>query len=145
LTTDDHAPIDDPTAGRASAGTSRKTIVVAIVAVALVAAGASLAATRLHGGSNSAAPGPGASGAPSVRGTDGAPDEGRGGFRRGFGRGAGFGGLSAAATYLGLSTSQLFADLQSGKTLGSIAAATPGKSVDGLVAVMVASEKSPRW
>jgi hypothetical protein len=56
--------------------------------------------------------------------------------------GAGLGGLSAAATYLGLSTSELFADLQSGKTLGAIAAGTPGKSVDGLVAAMLASAKS---
>lgn len=46
-------------------------------------------------------------------------------------------GLDAAATYLGLTEAQLQTELQSGKTLAEVAKAH-GKSVDGLVAAMVA-------
>lgn len=52
------------------------------------------------------------------------------------------GGLDAAATYLGLSESALRTQLQSGKTLGEIADATSGTSKAGLVAALVADEKS---
>jgi hypothetical protein len=58
------------------------------------------------------------------------------------GHGGPHGGLDAAATYLGLSESDLRAELQSGKTLGEIADATSGKSKDGLVAALVADERS---
>ena len=73
-----------------------------------------------------------------------AGDQG-GGFGNGgggrFGAGGGiFGSLGAAATYLGVSTSDLFTDLQSGKTLASVAKAQ-GKSVSGLVTAMVTAEK----
>jgi hypothetical protein len=51
-------------------------------------------------------------------------------------------GLAAAASYLGLSQADLRAALQSGKTLGQIAEATSGKSKAGLVAALVAQEKT---
>jgi hypothetical protein len=49
-------------------------------------------------------------------------------------------GLDAAATYLGVTESQLQTDLQSGKSLADVAKAQ-GKTVDGLVAAMVADAK----
>ncbi len=58
------------------------------------------------------------------------------------GRGGPHGGLDAAATYLGLSESNLMTQVQSGKTLGEIADATAGKSKAGLIAALVADEKS---
>ena len=58
------------------------------------------------------------------------------------GRGGPHGGLDAAATYLGLSESDLRTQLQSGKTLGEIADATSGKSKAGLIAALIAAEKS---
>ncbi|HWX09021.1 MAG TPA: hypothetical protein VNY33_03495 [Gaiellaceae bacterium] len=50
--------------------------------------------------------------------------------------------LAAAATYLGLTDAALQADLQAGKTLAQVAAATSGKSTDGLIAALVAAEKT---
>jgi len=63
----------------------------------------------------------------------------------GFGRHGGPGGhgfphLDAAAAYLGLSATELQTQLQSGKTLAEIAKAQ-GKTVDTLVAALVADEK----
>jgi len=60
----------------------------------------------------------------------------------GFGHpdGRGFGHLAAAATYLGLSDTELQTQLAGGKTLADVAKAQ-GKSVDGLVAALVADEK----
>ena len=52
----------------------------------------------------------------------------------------GLGHLSAAAAYLGLSESDLQTQLASGKSLADIAKAQ-GKSVDGLVAALLAAEK----
>jgi hypothetical protein len=49
-------------------------------------------------------------------------------------------GLDAAASYLGLSQSELMTKLQNGKSLADIAK-EQGKSVDGLVQVMVADAK----
>jgi hypothetical protein len=49
-------------------------------------------------------------------------------------------GFDAAASYLGLTDAQLQASLRSGKTLAEIARAD-GKSVDGLVAAMLADAK----
>jgi hypothetical protein len=48
--------------------------------------------------------------------------------------------LQTASTYLGISTTDLQTQLRAGKTLGEIAAATPGKTKDGLIAAIVASE-----
>jgi hypothetical protein len=62
------------------------------------------------------------------------------GFGFGLHRGGGMADLSAAASYLGLSESDLITQLQSGKTLADIAQAQ-GKSVDGLVAALVAGLK----
>jgi hypothetical protein len=59
-----------------------------------------------------------------------------------YGRGGPHGGLDAAATYLGLSQSALQTDVQARKTLGEIADATAGKSKAGLIAALVADEKS---
>jgi hypothetical protein len=58
------------------------------------------------------------------------------------GHGGPHGGFDAAATYLGISESDLMTTLQSGKTLGEVADATAGKSKAGLVAALVADEKS---
>jgi len=57
------------------------------------------------------------------------------GFRRFFSR-----SLATAAAYLGVSSSQLQSDLQNGLTLDQIAKGQ-GKSLDGLVAAMVAQVK----
>ena len=50
-------------------------------------------------------------------------------------------GLDAAADYLGLTEAQLHTAFESGKTLAHVAK-SKGKSVDGLVAAMVADEKA---
>ena len=108
--------------------------VVAVMAVALVAAGAAFAATKFHGSSTANGRGPFAGGGPGF----GRSDDDRGlGFRRPDG-----GGLSAAATYLGLGENDLFEQLRSGKTLAQIANGTSGKSAAGLIDAMVAAEQS---
>ena len=107
---------------------------VAVAAVALAAAGAAFAATKFHGSSAASSAGPVADGPGFGRG-DGVGD-------RGFGMRPRGGGLSAASTYLGLSQSDLFQQLQSGKTLAQIANATSGKSAAGLIDAMVAAEQS---
>jgi len=122
--------------------------VVAVLAVALAAGGAALAATKLHsgGGSNAAQRGFGATGFRPGGGYGGSggftPGGGSGGsgFRGRGGFGAG-GSLQAAASYLGISTSDLFTDLRSGKTLAQIASSTSGKSASGLIDAMVSAEK----
>ena len=67
------------------------------------------------------------------------------GAQRGPG-GPGFGvrldSLAAAASYLGISQADLQTKLQSGQTLAQIAAATSGKSRDGLIAALVADAKA---
>jgi hypothetical protein len=65
------------------------------------------------------------------------------GFGPGHGRllfHRGFPGLDAAASYLGLTDAQLDSKLDSGKTLAQVAK-DQGKSVDGLVAALVADMK----
>src|SRR4029077_9526669 len=49
---------------------------------------------------------------------------------------------SVAASYLGMTAAQLQSELRSGKTLGQLADATPGKSKAGLVDALVASRKA---
>jgi len=67
----------------------------------------------------------------------------RGGHGPGGHHGHGHGdGLAAAATYLGISQSALLTQLQSGKTLAQVAGATSGKSTEGLVAALIAAEKT---
>ncbi len=44
--------------------------------------------------------------------------------------------VASAGTYLGMPSSQLMTELKSGKSLADVAAATPGKSRDGLVAAL---------
>ena len=44
--------------------------------------------------------------------------------------------MASASTYLGVPNDQLMTELKSGKSLADIAAATPGKSRDGLVAAL---------
>jgi polyhydroxyalkanoate synthesis regulator phasin len=51
-----------------------------------------------------------------------------------------FGGLDAAATYLGVTEDELHSELESGNSLADVAKAK-GKSVDGLVAALVAEAK----
>ena len=72
------------------------------------------------------------------------PGNGGGHFQAGPGTPAGggvFGGQTSAASYLGVSPVTLRADLLRGETLADVAKAQ-GKSVDGLVAAMVAAEKT---
>jgi hypothetical protein len=66
-----------------------------------------------------------------------------GGFRfghHGSPGGRGFGHLDAAATYLGLTEAELRTELSEGKTLAAVAK-EKGKTVDGLVAALLADEK----
>jgi len=50
--------------------------------------------------------------------------------------------FSVAATYLGTTTADLRTKMQAGQTLAQIAAATSGKSRDGLVAALIADAKA---
>lgn len=52
------------------------------------------------------------------------------------------GALQAAATYLGVTPQQLRADLRGGQSLSDVAAATSGKSVQGLEAAITSSLES---
>jgi hypothetical protein len=75
-----------------------------------------------------------------VNGTE--PAGGPGGFGHDHGPGGGGDDLAAAATYLSSSPAGLMTQLQAGKTLAQIATATAGKSTAGLVAALVAAEKT---
>ena len=130
-----------------------KLIAGTVVVAALAAAGAAFAAVELSSSSSSVsepavtAPfGQGISGSGlgggrlGGRGLGGGVGAGEGGFRGGFG-GRGFGGGdTAAATYLGLSPAALQTQLVGGKTMAQVAKAQ-GKTVAGLIAVMVAAQK----
>ncbi len=78
-----------------------------------------------------------------VGGPHGGPgfDHGGPGGPRGPGGPDGGQNLDAAATYLGVTSAVLQSDLQGGKTLASVATAQ-GKTVDGLVAALVAAAKT---
>jgi hypothetical protein len=132
--------------------TSHTKLVVGTVAVAaLAAAGAGFAAVALtsssHASQAATTPfgqgiyGSGLGGGRlGGRGLGGGLGPGDGDFGDGLGRRGFFGGTSAAAAYLGLSASALQTQLQNGKTLADVAKAQ-GKTVAGLVAAMVASQK----
>ncbi len=64
----------------------------------------------------------------------------RGGFGHGPGRGGPGGHLDDAAAYLGVTEAELVEQLRAGKSLADVAKAE-GKSVDGLKAALLASEK----
>jgi hypothetical protein len=138
---------------------SRSKLIAGTIAVAALAAGgAAFAAVKLTSSSNSSAQpavtapfgdgigsyglGGGRLGGRGFGGGLGPVDGDRGAGPGGFGfRGGGlFGGVGAAATYLGLSATALRSDLANGQTLAQIAKAR-GKTVDGLVAAMVAVQK----
>jgi hypothetical protein len=133
---------------------NRKLGAIAVAVVALAGVGTAYAASHLHTGSGTK------NATPTGRGgfaggrsfslppsnNDGNGNGGGSGFGgRGF-RGGGFGGpggsFSAATSYLGISQTQLFTDIRSGKTLAQVANATSGKSAAGLIAAMVAAQKS---
>jgi hypothetical protein len=62
-----------------------------------------------------------------------------------FGYGLGPGGRgdgAVAVQYLGISAAALRSDRQSGKSLAQIASSTPGKSVDGLKAALLAAKQA---
>src|ERR1051325_3590178 len=127
---------------------NRKIGAAAVAVVALAGVGTAVAASKLNGHSGTAnglRPGGFATGPQQGQGF-GRPDGYGFGFRDGgrgrFGFGGPAGDLSAVATYLGLSQTQLFSELQSGKTLAQIANATSGKSASGLIDAMVAQQKS---
>jgi hypothetical protein len=50
--------------------------------------------------------------------------------------------LAAASSYLGVSEPQLRQDLRSGKTLAQVAAATPGKSAQGVIDAIVVARRA---
>ena len=96
-----------------------------LIAALSTAAAAQLPAFVDRKGAPGGAGGPGGKGGPGDhgRGRDGAP-------------------LAAAATYLGLSTADLQTKLAAGQTPAAVAAATAGKSRDGLIAAIVADGKA---
>jgi hypothetical protein len=112
--------------------------------VALAAAGAAVAATKLHTAPQHAAA---TNGSAAAFVSAGSSTGTTGGTPRFGGRGDGhFGGprgddLAVAATYLGLTTDALATELQSGKTLAQVAKAASGKSESGLVDALVAHEQ----
>jgi uncharacterized protein YidB (DUF937 family) len=63
-----------------------------------------------------------------------------GGHRGGFGQHEFLGRLDSAAAYIGITEAQLRTELESGKSLAQVAQAH-GKSVDGLIAALVAAAK----
>jgi hypothetical protein len=63
-------------------------------------------------------------------------------FGHRFGRGGAGGRSAAAAQYLGIGQATLHSELESGKSLAQIASSTPGKSVDGLKAAILAAAKT---
>jgi ABC-type dipeptide/oligopeptide/nickel transport system ATPase subunit len=69
------------------------------------------------------------------------PAGGPGGFGHGHGGGGGD-DLAVAAGYLVSTTANLQTQLQAGKTLAQVATATTGKSTSGLIAALVAAEKT---
>ncbi|HEX4435422.1 MAG TPA: hypothetical protein VH061_01380 [Solirubrobacteraceae bacterium] len=73
-------------------------------------------------------------------GTTGSGHGGRAGHRHAH-DGARHGLLAVASGYLGIPASQIRSEIASGKTLAQIAAATPGKSEEGLVSALVAAGK----
>ena len=120
---------------------NRQLAPLAVLAAALVAAGAAYAATRSHSSNSS----PNAAG--QSFGTLISSKAGGGGHD--FGHGPGPDGrhgpgdeLAAAATYLGVTQANLLTSLGSGKTLAQVADATSGKSAAGLIDALVAAEKT---
>ncbi len=129
---------------------NRKLGAIAVAVVALAGVGTAYAASKMHSSSHSTSAAARGSGfvAPA-RGQFGAPPSGNGygrGLEDGRFGGRGFGGpggsFTAASSYLGISAAQLFTDIRSGKTLAQIANSTNGKSASGLIAAMVAAQKS---
>jgi urease accessory protein UreF len=102
---------------------------IAVLAAALVAAGTAYAASRFHSSSSPGAAGP--LSATLISSNSGGDGHGHRGDE-----------LAAAATYLGIPEADLLTSLQSGKTLAQIAGATSGKTVAGLIDVLVAAEKT---
>jgi len=96
-----------------------------LIAALATAATAALPALVDHKGAPAGDHGPGGNGGPGDhgRGRDGAP-------------------LAAAATYLGLSAADLQTKLAAGQTPAQVAAATAGKTRDGLIATIVADGKA---
>lgn len=70
----------------------------------------------------------------------GAPPAGR--PAPGFALGRPFQPHQAALTYLGITQQQLMDQLKTGESLGEVAAATPGKTRDGLIAALTAAEST---
>ncbi|HEY3961220.1 MAG TPA: hypothetical protein VGL84_01720 [Gaiellaceae bacterium] len=114
----------------------RHLVAAAVVLAALVGAGTAFATTKLTGNGHHHAPM-----RFTMPGGGGPMQSGGGGPRFGAPQG-GNNDLATAAIYLGISQDTLRSDLQSGKTLAQVAKATSGKSVAGLIAALVAKEKT---
>jgi hypothetical protein len=132
---------------------NRRLGAIAVAVVALAGVGTAYAASKFHSSSNSSgnAAARGGGFVAPAGGQFGAPPSGNGYGRafgggrfgdRGFGLGRPGGSFTAASSYLGISAAQLFTDIRSGKTLAQIANSTSGKSASGLIAAMVAAQKS---
>lgn len=112
-----------------------QTGIASVVVVGLAAAGASLAATKLHSSKGAQRAAVGSFVAASSSTKSGAAGDHQGpGFRHND--------LADAASYLGITQTALETALQSGKTLAQVADATSGKSAAGLIDALVAAEKS---
>jgi hypothetical protein len=113
-----------------------QTGMTAVAVVGLAAAGAAVAANKLHG---SKAPQQVALGSFVA-----ANSSTKSGIDRDHHGGPGFrhDDLADAASYLGITQTALETALQSGKTLAQVADATSGKSAAGLIDALVAAEKS---
>jgi hypothetical protein len=114
--------------------------IAAAVVVAAAAGGGLVIASVGKSGSSNASAATSSSGMPAFTGQAGAGGPPGGAMGQGRGPGGPGGGLDAAATYLGVSVSTLRTDLSSGKTLAQVAQSTTGKTVDGLIAALVAAE-----
>jgi hypothetical protein len=112
-----------------------QTGIASVAVVGLAAAGAAVAANKLHG---SQAPQTLAVGS-FVAANSGAKS---GTERDHDGPGFRHDDLADAASYLGITQAALETALQSGKTLAQVADATSGKSAAGLIDALVAAEKS---
>jgi hypothetical protein len=121
---------------------NRQIAPLAVLAAALIGAGAAYAATRAHHSSTGSPVSSGALSGTLIASGGGVTTRGDDHGGRGFGHGPGGDELTAAGGYLGLSESALVTQLQAGKTLAQIADATNGKSAAGLIDALVAAEKT---
>jgi hypothetical protein len=114
-----------------------QTGIASVAVVGLTAAGAAVAANKLHGtkaSQQTAGAGSFVAASSSTKSGTDRDHHGGPGFRHDD--------LADAASYLGITQTALETALQSGKTLAQVADATTGKSAAGLIDALVAAEKA---